>query len=247
MGEFSGANYVPLSEIGASWSTPQGEFGLGHDGSIVTIGEFSVPKTRAHIGTVTLGITTTANSIIGAIGWLHAQIQWGAGNAQYFVEIDWANGQSISIPLAYANAVTVRAIQYGAFDRGFSLNASFVLGPRAAREHCTNSTLVAIQPGAAGIPSSVLINVPPRAKTLYVPRCFTPIFGSASPSDIQISAEHYGVGPLGIWSHQVATDSAIWTSGVELPPFATIVRVLSLHGTPGYPFPAQQVVFGIDG
>jgi hypothetical protein len=247
MSEFSGRQYVPIESIGGTWSSPQGVNGIGASGAEIGIGEFRFPRELATIGTVTLGFRETFVAGAGQIGWLHAILQFGAGNAGYVVEMDWANGQSISIPLSSWTSVRVIAKQYGLLNSGVALSASFAICNRPGSVRPTHTSWLYLPAGAAGVPSQTVMDVPARAKTLFVPRRLVGAFGAAPTSDLEVRAEALGPGALAIWSHQVATDEELWTVGVELPQRATTIRILTLLGTQSPPDQNQPVVFGLDG
>jgi hypothetical protein len=238
--------YMLPQSFGSSWSTPQGAEGIGGDGATTNVGEFVLRQPGQYMCTVTLTLRRLPGVNGGLIGWLYAEISAGIGAQAYTVEMDWANGQSITLPVlltkGMSGVVTVNAKQVGFYGGPVALSASMVVGTRGGnRELPTWTTAVSLPAGAA---PPVLIVAPRRSKTLFVPK---QLMAGGAASDIVVTSEYLGQGPNARWDQAVAADSALWTTGVQLPPLCDQVRLVSAAGSVNPPDKVVNVIFGLDG
>lgn len=232
-------------EIGSTWSSPTvqpttspANWGLGGDQSQQGIGEFHIAGALNAICTLTLGLSvlspdpTVVNPLFGFI---MANLAIGNGAARYQFQMDWAHGSAISIP---TGSVTVQAKQIGVINYKVSLSASLALGTRGGYIPPTFTYHVTLPAGAA----AQFVLVPERARTLIIPRT-----QPAAIADVSIVVLRGTGGPGALvaeYSHAVASDQAIWTTGVMLPPDSYFVGVSSVIGVP---LDRQEIIFGLSG
>lgn len=232
-------------EIGSTWSTPNLQpptsdlnWGLGGDAHAVGVGEFHIEDALPGMCTLTLGLAILAPKPGVAnplFGFIVADLAIGNGASGYKFQMDWAHGSAISIP---CGSVTVNAVQRGVIDYKVKLSASLALGTRGGYIPPTFSYHETLPAGAG----TQYVLVPERARTLVVPRT-----QPAAIADVSIVVLR-GTGGLGAlvaqYSHAVASDSPIWTTGVLLPSDAFFVGCSSVIGVP---LDRQEVIFGLSG
>jgi hypothetical protein len=232
-------------EVGSTWSSPTvqpatspANWGLGGDQSSQGVGEFHIEGALPAMCTLTLGLSilspdpSVANPLFGFI---MANLIIGNGAAGYNFSMDWAHGSAITIP---TGSVTVQAKQIGTINYKVKLSASLALGTRGGYIPPTFTYHETLPAGAA----AQFVLVPERARTLIVPRT-----QPAATADVSIVVLRGtgGAGALvGEFSHAVASDQAIWTTGVMLPPDAYFVGCSSVIGVP---LDRQEVIFGLSG
>jgi len=232
-------------ELGSTWSTPNlppatnpANWGLGGDGSQQMVGEYHTEDVLNAMCTLTLGLAilepdpTVVNPLFGS---LYAKLAVSCGAASYAFELDWSHGSAITLP---AGKITVNARQVGAINFKVALSASLAIGTRGGYIPPTFTDHLTLPAGAA----AQFVLVPQRARTLIVPRT-----QPAAIADVSIVVLR-GTGGAGAlvaqYSHAVASDSPVWTSGVILPPDAYFVGVSSVIGVP---LDRQEVIFGLSG
>ncbi len=215
-------------EWGSTWSDFK-LFGLGGLGNQKMVGEYHLENWPGALTTLTLGLivgevdSTKLTPIFGAI---YADLKLGYGSASYSFSMDWAQGASIRLP---AGKVTVYARQpneaFGQIDFRIMLSASLAMGTRGGSIPPTLTKYFNVP----AMPNAASILVPPRARGVIVPKVFT-----GKPSDFNITMLR-GVGALAsdtvaFYSHNNASDSAIWTTGVILPGATQSLYIESANG-----------------
>jgi hypothetical protein len=242
-------DYVTPEKWGSTWSTPTTEpssdpqnWGLGGQGVVKMVGEYTLHKPALpsamctlYLGLIRSGVNPNPPSGSPIFGPIYADVTIGYGAAAYQFSMDWAQGASISVP---AGKVTVNARQGGSLDYKIQLSAGLAIGPRGVATPPSYTQYFAVPPR----PGSAVIQVPNRARGLLVPKVFT-----GRPSDFEIWVMR---GPsaasdvIAEYNHAIATDSEIWTRGVQLPGGAQQVQIFSTVGTL---FNAPNAIFLLDG
>jgi hypothetical protein len=225
----------PREEQGSTWSDSN-LFGLGGPNQQRMVGEYHLDDWPRALVTLTLGLLRGEPNPLAptpTFGPIYADIKLGYGASSYTFSMDWANGASIRVP---GGTVTVYARQADVLDYRVSLTASLSMGTRGGSIPPTLTQYFAVPK----LPGAQIIDVPPRARGLVVPKVF-----SAAPSDFQITVlRAVGLNSIAVYNHAIASDSAIWTTGVVLPGAAAQIQIQSAIGLlPN----AANAIFLLDG
>jgi hypothetical protein len=224
--------YIAPETYGSTWSsaivepiTNQINFGLGQSNVQKMVGEYTLHGPHA-TARLTLGLIrgiVNPNPPSGSpvFSALYCDVSVGYGSAAYQFSMDWAHGASIVIP---AGKATVYARQIGQIDYKIQLSAGLSIMPTGSRIAPTFTAYfnVPAKPGAR------IIDIPNRARGLIVPKVF-----SGAPSDFEVTilrGDSIATDVIGFYSHQIAADSAIWTSGVQMAGAANKVQIQSALG-----------------
>lgn len=219
------------AHLGKMWTAPviAGQapiVGLGGAGSIVSLGELSLPNIDCpQMATLTLNMRSQDNQalVIGP-GAVRARVDYSVGAIPSDrVELDWGFETSIVLP---CGRCTISAIEVGDatgagnMPRRMMLTAQLAAGPRSSLGWPTLTESFFL---AAGVPN-VLIP-PARARRLLVTD-YRGIAGTDLIVDITMLN-----GAINRFVLATAADSAIRTDGVFLPATTYEVRVTSAGGT----------------
>jgi hypothetical protein len=223
---------------GQIWSTPPGQTGLGGIGSQVSLGELELESEPAQQAVLSLGLQNLEPNVAIGDGRIYGVVKYGIGSASQNVILDWALGQSISLPVGKATVTAVQVDAKGVpllpmpsaaytlnpfevMNTRLVLTASLAAGDRTSSQSPTLTQSINLFAGVG-----VRWEAPARAKAVIVgdPR-------GQVLSDVEVTV----VGALGqnMFFLVNPADSAIRTSGVVLHGGTDSVFLLSPGGIIG--------------
>lgn len=222
---------------GQIWSTPLGQTGLGGVGRQIALGELELVDPDVQQAVLTLGLQNLEPGVTLGMGRIYAIVQYGIGSANQTVILDWAQTQSISLPVGKCNVTAMEVDAKGA--PLISLPAGYVVNPAediAVRVILTTEL-------AAGDRSSVhaptltqTINLAPNTTVPWqVPARAKRVLVGDARGQLATDVTALLVGSLSQNAFVLANaaDSAIRTDGVILPGLTDNVQLNSVAGWNG--------------
>lgn len=222
---------------GQIWSTPIGQVGLGGVGREVALGELELNDPTVQQAVLTLGLQNLDPGTQLGTGRIYARIQYGIGSANQTVLIDWAQTQSIALPVGKANVTAIQVDAQGlpalfpgtgtvinpleTIDHRIILTTSLAAGERSSVQAPTLTQTINL---AAGVAQQY--SVPARGKRVLVGDAR----GQAASDLLVFLIGSFSTNGFALAN---AADSAIRTDGVVLPGLTDNIQITSPGGWNG--------------